>query len=61
MGPAETQIVRAQNQNYSTRGKKAYSGRFGYGKLFSHPAYERLLQYETLLLQIGRASCRERV
>lgn len=52
MGPAETQTVRAQNQSYTNRGKKAYSGRFGYGKLFSHPAYERLLQYETLLLQL---------
>ncbi|MCP4073491.1 MAG: PAS domain S-box protein [Hyphomicrobiales bacterium] len=52
MGQADVQIARAQNQQYINQGKKAYSGRFSYARLFSHPAYERLLQNESLLLQL---------
>ncbi len=52
MAQANARDVRAQNQAFSNPGRKARSGIFGYAKLLSHPAYERLLHSENLLRQL---------
>ena len=52
MAQADAPLMRAQSQPYSSQDKVSNSGKIGYARLFSHPAYERLLQYETLLLQL---------
>ncbi len=50
MAQADAPAVRAQEQLYSARSTS--TGKLGYAKLLSHPAYERLLQSETLLRQL---------
>ncbi|MCF6321452.1 MAG: ATP-binding protein [Rhizobiaceae bacterium] len=52
MAQADAPAVRAQEQLYSARSKNTGSGKLGYAKLLSHPAYERLLQSESFLRQL---------
>lgn len=52
MAEANAPFVRAQEQTFSNPGRKSNPGIFGYAKLLSHPAYERLLQSENLLRQL---------
>ena len=52
MAQADANFLRGKNRSISPRSKKTNSGKNGYARLFSHPAYERLLQNESLLLRL---------